>query len=522
MATQDKVDVLIIGAGMAGSLIAAKLSAAGKKVVILESGPAWQQKDLISSDIWNRRIKWSGPTVFATGSSPVGHAGNAGWGNGGAGIHHFAQWPRMHPEDFKTFSLYGRGVDWPFSYDDLRADYDTVQDDVGICGDATKETWRPPGKPYPMPPIKAFRHAQLIESGFNKVGIATAPMPLAINTVDYKGRPGCLYDGWCGSGCPIGALGDPLAVYLPIATKNHTEIRNLCAVTKILTNDKGDRATGAEYYDAKRERHLQMASVVVIAGNAIQNARLLLNSATGAHPKGLANRGDAVGRYYFGHLSTGYNGWFDEELQPWFGVTGGAIYSQADYKKDSHGAAFGSYTWTMGNARKPGGVANLEGAMFGNDLHAFIKDATHHVAGFGSIAEQLPRPENRIELSDEKDEFGYPLARTVHAMDDTDKAMFEHLKTVGLDVIKATGAKKWWGGGDRPGWQHFLGGTRMGTTAENSVCNSFAVTHEIHNLALAGSGTFPTEGATHPTFTLHATSLRTANHLIKNWSAIAA
>ena len=265
-----------------------------------------------------------------------------------------------------------------------------------------------------------------------------------------------------------------------------------------------------------------MASVVVIAGNAIQNARLLLNSATGAHPKGLANRGDAVGRYYFGHLSTGYNGWFDEELQPWFGVTGGAIYSQADYKKDSHGAAFGSYTWTMGNARKPGGVANLEGAMFGNDLHAFIKDATHHVAGFGSIAEQLPRPENRIELSDEKDEFGYPLARTVHAMDDTDKAMFEHLKTVGLDVIKATGAKKWWGGGDRPGWQHFLGGTRMGTTAENSVCNSFAVTHEIHNLALAGSGTFPTEGATHPTFTLHATSLRTANHLIKNWSAIAA
>ena len=152
-------------------------------------------------------------------------------------------------------------------------------------------------------------------------------MPLAINTVDYKGRPGCLYDGWCGSGCPIGALGDPLAVYLPIATKNHTEIRNLCAVTKILTNDKGDRATGAEYYDAKRERHLQMASVVVIAGNAIQNARLLLNSATGAHPKGLANRGDAVGRYYFGHLSTGYNGWFDEELQPWFGVTGGAIFA---------------------------------------------------------------------------------------------------------------------------------------------------------------------------------------------------
>jgi choline dehydrogenase-like flavoprotein len=52
MAAQDKVDVAIVGAGASASLFAAVLARAGKKVVMLEQGPDWQNGDLISSEIW--------------------------------------------------------------------------------------------------------------------------------------------------------------------------------------------------------------------------------------------------------------------------------------------------------------------------------------------------------------------------------------------------------------------------------------------------------------------------------------
>ena len=56
------------------------------------------------------------------------------------------------------------------------------------------------------------------------------------------------------------------------------------AVTRILTNPEGTRVTSVEYYDQKKERQVQPASVVVLAAWAAQNPRILLNSATDKHP----------------------------------------------------------------------------------------------------------------------------------------------------------------------------------------------------------------------------------------------
>jgi flavin-dependent dehydrogenase len=50
----EKVDVVIVGAGASGSVFAYVLAGAGK-VVILDNGPDWQLTDLISSDIWASR-----------------------------------------------------------------------------------------------------------------------------------------------------------------------------------------------------------------------------------------------------------------------------------------------------------------------------------------------------------------------------------------------------------------------------------------------------------------------------------
>ncbi|HXM84418.1 MAG TPA: GMC family oxidoreductase N-terminal domain-containing protein, partial [Stellaceae bacterium] len=254
MAQGDKVDAVIVGGGAAGILLAAKLGHGGKKVVVLEQGPAWQLSDLVSSQIWSRRLKWGTPPVQLDGKNPIAHNFNTGSGFGGAALHHYANWPRLHPEDFRMKTQYGRGLDWPISYAELRPYYDRIQIEVGVSGDAKAEVWRPPGAPYPLPALKTFRQAEVMAKGFAAIGQRTAPMPQAILSRPYKGRPACIYDGWCDAGCPIGALANPLVTYLPAAQKAGADFRAHSYVTRVLMNDKGDRALGVEYYDAQKER----------------------------------------------------------------------------------------------------------------------------------------------------------------------------------------------------------------------------------------------------------------------------
>jgi choline dehydrogenase-like flavoprotein len=91
----------------------------------------------------------------------------------------------------------------------------------------------------------------------------------------------------------------------------------------------------------------------------------------------------------------------------------------------------------------------------------------------------------------------------------------------GLKVAKATGAKEVWSGRGNMPTIHLFGGTIMGTDAGNSVVDSFGQTHEIGNLYVAGPGIFPTEGASNPTYTIFALSLRGAEHLVAQWGSVA-
>ncbi len=110
--------------------------------------------------------------------------------------------------------------DWPISYDDVAPYYDQVAQDIGVSGDAkAEEPWRPAGKPYPMPPMKTFRHGEIWLKGFESVGIRMVPAAVGMNSTEFKGRPACIYDGWCHVGCPIGALANPNLTYLADAKK---------------------------------------------------------------------------------------------------------------------------------------------------------------------------------------------------------------------------------------------------------------------------------------------------------------
>src|SRR5258706_9585345 len=142
----EKVDVVIVGAGASGSVFAAVLAKAGKKVVVLEQGPDWQLSDLISSDFWGRRIKPASGPFLLEGKNPVSYGYQSGWGVGGASLHYFPNFPRLLPNDFKVKSEAGRGLDWPIDYKDVAPYYDKVAPDAAVSGDPKAEgIRRPPG-----------------------------------------------------------------------------------------------------------------------------------------------------------------------------------------------------------------------------------------------------------------------------------------------------------------------------------------------------------------------------------------
>jgi len=525
MATHEKVDVAIVGAGASGSVYAAVLAKAGKKVALLESGPDWQLTDLISSDFWGRRIKPASGPFLLEGKNPFGYVYQAGWGVGGAALHYFANFPRLLPNDFKIKSEHGRALDWPISYGDVAPYYDRVAEDIGVSGDAkAEEIWRPPGKPYPMPPMKTFRHGEIWLKGFEAVGIRMAPAAVGMNSTEFKGRRGCIYDGWCHVGCPIGALANPVVTYLADARKAGAEVRPRATVTRVLTNPQGTKVTGIEYYDEKKERQVQEASVVVLAAWSAQNPRLLLNSATDRYPKGLANSSDLVGKYMMAHFSSGTWAMFDEDIQNHMGTTGAQFMSYDRYGKTSHPGTFGSSFITAGSAMKTsdlGGFANARVDLFGPDLHAFMQRAARGLTRIGAFGEELPNIENRIELVSDKDEFGMPLAKIVHSYDQDAIALWNANFEEGLKIAKAAGAKESWSGRGNMPTIHLMGGTIMGTAADNSVVNSYGQSHELPNLYVAGPGIFATAGASNPTYTIFALSLRGAEHLAEKWSTVA-
>src|SRR5712692_6926290 len=525
MSTHEKVDVAIVGAGASGSVFAAVLAKAGKKVVVLETGPDWQLSDLISSDFWGRRIKTAGAPFLLEGKNPFGYSYQSGWGVGGAALHYFANLPRLLPNDFKIRSEHNRALDWPISYQDVAPYYDKVARDIGVSGNArAEEIWRPAGEPYPMPPMKTFRNGEVWLKGFDAVGIRMVPAAVGMNSTTYKGRPPCIYDGWCHVGCPIGALANPLVTYLSDARKAGAEVRPWSTVTRTLTNTKGNRVTGVEYYDDKKEKQFQPAAVVVLAAWAAQNPRIMLNSTNDKHPKGLANASSLVGRYMMTHYASGTWAIFDENVENHMGTTGAQYMSYDRYGKTSHKGAFGSSFIVAGSALKTsdlGGFANARPDLFGADLHAFMKRAARGLTRINAFGEEMPNIENRIELASDKDEFGMPLGKIIHSFDQDAVGLWNANFEEGLKIARATGAKEVWSARGNQPTIHLMGGTIMGTGAGNSVVNSYGQTHEIPNLYVAGPGIFPTGGASNPTYTIFALSLRGAEQLAAQWSTVA-
>ena len=241
----EKVDVVIVGAGASGTLYASVLAKAGKKVV------SWKRGRTGNSPISSARTSGAGASsrpAFRSCSkariltaTPIRPAG--------ASAARRCIISRTSRAICRTISRSrasttagstGRST-IPMS----RPITTRSRPRLGVSGDAkAEEIWRPKGEPYPMPPMKTFKNGEVWKKGCEAVGIRMVPAAVGMNSTEFKGRPACIYDGWCHVGCPIGALANPLVTYLADAKKAGAEVRAHSTVTRVLhqrRRQQGDR-----------------------------------------------------------------------------------------------------------------------------------------------------------------------------------------------------------------------------------------------------------------------------------------
>ena len=149
--------------------------------------------------------------------------------------------------------------------------------------------------------------------------------------------------------------------------------------------------------------------------------------------------------------------------------------------------------------------------LWGKRLKDFMRDYDYYIRN-GFIGEVLPNVKNRVELTNETDEFGLPVPIVYFKYGENDKKIVEKGLGVSRDIMKKAGAYEFF---TVNASAHLLGGCRMGSDPKNSVTDQYGRAHDISNLFIAGAPLFVTSGAVNPTLTIQALAARTAAYIIE-------
>ena len=290
-------------------------------------------------------------------------------------------------------------------------------------------------------------------------------------------------------------------------------------VRRIETNERG-LATGATWIDRDGAERFEPAKVVVLAANAIGTPRLLLLSASPAHPDGLANSSGLVGKRLMMHPFANVAGLFDEPLMSWQGQFGDMIESLEFYETDESRGFVRGARWALAPTGGPVNTALPSRAgtqSWGQDHHLHVRTHLGHGANWGLFAEDLPDESNVVTLSTTvTDADGVPAPEVRYAMADNSRRMLDfHIERATESLLEA-GAKSV--DVDRlmrySGW-HLLGTARMGDDPKTSVLDRWNRAHDVPNLYIVDGSCFVTSTGVNPTSTIVSLALRAAEHMIE-------
>ncbi len=518
---RDRYDVVIVGSGAGGAVAAFVLATAGASVLVVERG-RWLDRSEVPVDlVRNHRLPIGGDL-----SSPPGHPRAVAGPDGdvevdpsdfgyqlnaitaGGGTRFFgAQAWRFPPDDFRMASRYGvpEGsalADWPIGYYDLEPYYDRVEWELGVNGSPHPDDG-PRRRGYPMAPFPLAGEGARLAEAARTLDWPTGPVPLLINTVPRNGRAACIRCGACvGFACPVDARNGVHSTVLPRAIDAGADLLLGAHVAKV-----GD--DGQIEVIADGTSRTVRAGRVVLAGGAIETARLLLLS-------GLGN--DWVGDCLQGHTYTGAFGLFDEPVID--GLGPGPSIATRGFAHDNEGIVGGGLLanefikiptmfllWGL-HPDIPRSGPELRPAM----AEAYRR--TSHVTG---PLQEVPVRSAQVRLSRTVvDQNGLPVARFDGVQHPEDQRGAQFLAARAQEWLRAAGATRTWTAVPPPmlsGGQHQAGTARMAESPDQGATDPFGKVWGTDRVHVADGSLHVTNGGANPVLTIMALAWRTAEHL---------
>jgi choline dehydrogenase-like flavoprotein len=538
--TPTKTDVCIVGAGVAGGLVASELAGRGYDVVILEAGERFSRANRRSRMEDALRPSDPGNNVWGMGGGRDAYTSSGEFdyplnetrvkGVGGTTLHWLGITPRLHEKDFEMNTRYGLADDWPIGYETLRPYYVEAERQLGVAG-ARDNPFAPPRETdFPMDAFPQSHSDSLFERACEELDIETHTVPQARNSEVYDGRSPCVGYSTCIPVCPSGAKysGD---VHIRKAEANGARVIDQAPVQRLEHDDAGESITAAVYTTATGERSRMTARHFVIAAGAVETARLLLLSESERYPNGLANSSGAVGRYFMEHPGIEASGLVDEPPNP----NPIGFHTTETHQFYDHETAFpGSLKLEFKNANPHslpdmalrGGDGSLRedvldvatGDAWGDELVGILQEAGKEKTRLAVLAsaEQLPLWENTVSLDHSKtDDLGNPVPDVSFGVGERARRTLEYAEGILRDIMSELGATEVSvdSAHDPRHASHHMGTTRMGTDPDASVVDRRLRTHDLSNLTIASGSVFVTAGAMNPTLTIAALSLKAAEHI---------
>ncbi len=512
----SRADVCVVGAGPAGALVAHRLAEAGRDVVVLEAGPRFDIADRTEAQERHIRPGMGDPWEMGGPRDAYSTAGreyplNAARvkGVGGSTLHWQGMVMRLHERDFALATRHGVGTDWPIDYDDLRHYYAEAERALGVAG-AMDNPYAPPREePFPLPAFPPSYSDSLFAEACERLEIDMHSVPNARNPEPYDGRAACQGYGTCKPVCPSGAKYTAES-HIEKARAAGARIVDRVPVQRLEHDERGETIEAAVYATPDGTEHRQPAVQFVLACGGVENARLLLLSASDQYPDGLANSSDAVGRFFMDHLFAGAGGRLDEPTrQNHVGFNTSECHQFYDDTEPVEGVKL-----EFLNYAGPSPVIEALGAdAWGDELLSRLRESYGTHVAIGGLVEQLPDAENRVTLDpDRRDDHGNPVPHVEWSISERTERAIRRANEIQHAILEKLGASiEWTVGPDATGPAfHQMGTTRMGEDPERSVVDADCRTHDLSNLWLVGSSVFSTGGAMNPTLTIAALSLRAA------------
>lgn len=530
-----QADVVIVGSGVAGALIADTLAGAGIKVAILEAGDEVDRSEAVDRfqnaliktpesaypvgpdadhplswdpDHWYRQ---SGPNKFL--STYIKAVGGTTW-------HWLGTALRMSPNDFRLKSLYGHGADWPLSYDELEPFYVQAEQQLAVSGEPGSPPAATRSAPYPMKAIPQTYLDQLFIKKLAGTAYHVTSTPQARNSVDHEDRPACCGSSSCIPVCPVQAKYDA-TVHVERARSKGAVVHAATTATFVETGDDGN-VTAIRFTLRDGSTGRATAKLFVIAAHAIETPRLLLNSTSERSPNGVANSSGLVGCNLMDHPSQLSWASSNEPVWPYRGplsTSGIENLVDGDFRRER--GAFRIEIGNDGHSWPTGApITSVEPlvkqGLRGKELDAALRDATSRHIRLASLVEQLPDPENRITLHEtERDRYGVPLPKIAYKLDAYVEAGLAAAAKAHQEIFDKLGTTGVHHAPSANGSGHIIGTAKMGTDAKSSVVDADLRSHDHRNLFIVGSASFPTSATSNPTLTIAALSLRTGQAILR-------